>query len=69
MGAAAGLHNVAFVISRDGEVVGYQAKNQIPLEEEAFYVPNGRRRVFEVDGVPFGIVICHEGWRYPESVR
>ena len=32
---AAGLHNVAFVVSRDGEVVGYQAKNQIPLEEEA----------------------------------
>ena len=56
-------------ISRDGEVVGYQAKNQIPLEEEAFYVPDGRRRLFEVDGVPFGIAICHEGWRYPESVR
>jgi predicted amidohydrolase len=67
--SAAGLHNVAFVVSRDGEVVGYQAKNQIPLEEEAFYVPDGRRRLFEVDGVPFGIAICHEGWRYPESVR
>src|SRR3712207_8505862 len=39
----AGLHNVAFVISRDGEVVGYQAKNQIPLEEEAFYVPEDRK--------------------------
>ncbi len=64
-----GLHNVAFVISRDGEIAGYQAKNQIPLEEEAFYVPDGRRRLFEIDGVPFGITICHEGWRYPESVR
>ena len=29
----------------------------------------GSRRLFEVDGVPFGITICHEGWRYPESVR
>jgi len=67
--SAVGLHNVAFVISRAGEIVGYQAKNQIPLEEEAFYVPDGRRRLFEVDGVPFGIAICHEGWRYPESVR
>jgi predicted amidohydrolase len=67
--SAAGLHNVAFVVSRDGEVVGYQAKNQIPLEEEPFYVPDGRRRLFEVGGVPFGITICHEGWRYPESVR
>ena len=32
-------------------------------------MPDGRRRLFEVDGVPFGIAICHEGWRYPESVR
>ena len=64
-----GLHNVAFVISRDGVVLGYQAKNQLPPEEEPFYVPDGRRRLFEVDGVPFGITICHEGWRYPEAVR
>ena len=66
---AVGLHNVAFVISRDGRVDGYQAKNQIPLEEEPYYVPDGQRRLFEVDGVAFGIAICHEGWRYPESVR
>jgi predicted amidohydrolase len=65
----AGLHNVAFVVSRDGTVQGSQAKNQIPLEEEPYYVPDGRRRLFEVDGVPFGITICHEGWRYPEATR
>jgi predicted amidohydrolase len=65
----AGVHNVAFVISRAGEVEGYQAKNQIPPQEEPYYVPDGRRRLFEVDGVPFGVTICHEGWRYPESVR
>jgi predicted amidohydrolase len=65
----AGLFNAAFVISRTGEVLGYQAKNQIPLEEEPYYVPDGQRRLFEVDGVPFGIAICHEGWRYPETVR
>ncbi len=67
--SALGLHNVAFVLSREGAVLGYQAKNQLPLQEEPFYVPDGRRRLFEVDGVPFGITICHEGWRYPESVR
>jgi len=64
-----GVHNVAFAISREGKVLGYQAKNQLPLEEEPFYVPDGRRRLFEIDGVPFGITVCHEGWRYPESVR
>lgn len=64
-----GLHNVAFVIGRDGAVQGYQAKNQIPLEEVPHYVPDGKRRLFEIDGVPFGITICHEGWRYPEATR
>ena len=67
--SAAGLHNVAFVVARDGALLGCQAKNQLPPEEESFYVPDGRRRLFEVEGVPFGIAICHEGWRYPESVR
>lgn len=67
--SAAGVHNVAFVISRDGAVEGWQAKNQIPPQEEPFYVPDGQRRLFAIDGVPFGITICHEGWRYPEGVR
>jgi predicted amidohydrolase len=64
-----GQHNVAFVVSRAGEVIDYQAKNQLPLEEEPYFVPEGRRRLFEVDGVVFGITICHEGWRYPEATR
>jgi predicted amidohydrolase len=64
-----GLLNVAFVIDRDGQVLGYQAKNQIAPSEDPYYVPGDSRRLFEIDGVPFGIAICHEGWRYPESVR
>lgn len=64
-----GIHNLAFVISRDGVIEGYQAKNQIPPSEEPYYVPDGNRRVFEVDGATFGITICHEGWRYPEATR
>ena len=67
--SAIGIHNVAFVISRNGVIEGYQAKNQLAPQEEAFYVPDGKRRVFEVDGVSFGISICHEGWRFPETVR
>ncbi len=66
---AAGLHNAAFVVSRDGTVDGYQTKNQIPVEEAPYYVAGTDRQLFEVDGVPFGVTICHEGWRYPESVR
>ena len=65
----AGLLNAAFVVDADGTVQGYQTKNQLPIEEEAHYVPGATRRMFAVDGVPFGIAICHEGWRYPETVR
>jgi predicted amidohydrolase len=67
--SAAGRHNAAVVVGRDGDVAGWQAKNQIPLEEEPHYVPDGKRRLFDIDGVPFGITICHEGWRYPEATR
>ena len=65
----AGMLNVAFVVDADGTVQGYQVKCQLPREEEPYYVPGDRRRLFTVGGVPFGIAICHEGWRYPETVR
>ena len=61
--------NGAYCISAGGAVEGYQTKNQLPLEEEPFFEPGTERRLFHVDGVPVGIVICHEGWRYPETVR
>jgi len=65
----AGLLNLAFVINADGTIQGQQTKNQLAIEEEPNYVPGDTRRLFVVDGVPFGIAICHEGWRYPETVR
>jgi predicted amidohydrolase len=65
-----GLENRAVVISAAGRVLGYQTKNQItPGGESRNYVPDGKRRIFRIDGVVFGITICHEGWRYPETVR
>jgi predicted amidohydrolase len=64
-----GLLNVAFVISGRGEVLGYQAKNQLDPTEDNTWIPGRERKIFEVNGVKFGITICHEGFRYPESVR
>ncbi|MDQ0214527.1 ribosomal-protein-alanine N-acetyltransferase [Oikeobacillus pervagus] len=65
-----GFHLVAFVIAENGEILGYQTKNQIDPEEDIFgYVPGEGRKIFEINNVKFGIVICHEGWRYPETVR
>jgi predicted amidohydrolase len=65
----AGRQIIACVIDADGEVLGYQTKNQLDPSEDRFYVPGNSRHVFTVNGVTFGVVICHEGWRYPETVR
>lgn len=65
-----GLHLVAFVINENGEILGYQTKNQMDPEEDFFgYQPGTGRLLFEIKGVKLGVVICHEGWRYPETVR
>lgn len=59
----------ALVIQPDGEVAGFQDKVQLDPSEEARYEAGSERHVFELDGVRFGVVICHEGFRYPETVR
>lgn len=66
---ASGLLNVAFVISDTGEVLGYQTKNQLDPTEDTIWIPGTQRHIFEVNNVKFGVTICHEGFRYPESVR
>jgi predicted amidohydrolase len=65
----AGRQIAAFVIDATGELHGYQAKTQLDPTEDRFYVPGHGRRLFQVDGLTFGVAICHEGWRYPETVR
>ncbi|MEO7458187.1 MAG: carbon-nitrogen hydrolase family protein [Gemmatimonadaceae bacterium] len=59
----------SWVFDAKGELLGVQTKNQVDPSEEQFYAPGTTRKVFEVNGVKFGIAICHEGWRYPETVR
>jgi predicted amidohydrolase len=65
----AGRQIVAHVIDGRGHSLGYQTKNQLDPSEDRYYVPGNSRRLFEVSGVKFGVAICHEGWRYPETVR
>ena len=65
----AGRQISACVIDANGRVQGYQPKNQLDPSEDQFYVPGTSRRLFEVNDVKFGVVTCHEGWRYPETVR
>lgn len=61
--------NVAQVISAKGELLGYQAKVQLDPSEDEIWDAGTARRIFEIEGLKFGISICHEGFRYPETVR
>lgn len=63
------LYNVAQVISAAGELLGHQAKVQLAPSEDGWWSPGSTRQVFEVGGLVFGIAICHEAFRYPETVR
>lgn len=65
----AGLVASALIIDRDGTIVGAQDKTQIDPSEEGTYTPGNGRRIFQAGPLTFGVCICHEGWRYPETVR
>ena len=59
----------ALVIDRDGTIAGFQDKVQLDPSEESTYSPGSERRCFQAGPLTFGVAICHEGWRYPETVR
>ena len=59
----------ALVIDRDGETLGFQDKVQLDPSEEWLYKQGAERQLFTVGSLTFGVAICHEGWRYPETVR
>ena len=59
----------ALAVNRDGTIEGFQDKVQIDPSEEGTYSAGRGRRVFTAGRLTFGVAICHEGWRYPETVR
>ncbi|MBV9154663.1 MAG: carbon-nitrogen hydrolase family protein, partial [Acidobacteriaceae bacterium] len=63
------LFACVLVVNQDGTVAGFQDKVQLDPSEDATYSPGSGRRVFQSGALTFGIAICHEGWRYPETVR
>ncbi len=57
------------VIAPDGTRAGWQDKVQLDPSEDAEFEPGTERRLFEAGPLRFGFSICHEGFRYPETVR
>src|SRR5262249_22026174 len=56
--AEPGRQIAACVFDAEGRIQGYQTKNQLDPTEDQFYVPGNTRRLFEIDGVKFGVAIC-----------
>ena len=63
------LYATVLVIGPDGSRLGFQDKVQLDPSEDAIYTAAASRRVFTISPLTFGVAICHEGWRYPETVR
>ncbi len=59
----------AVVFLPDGSIAGRQDKVQLDPSEEATYSAGTGRSLFSIGPLTFGVVICHEGFRYPETVR
>jgi predicted amidohydrolase len=51
----AGRQIVAVVMDGQGQIQGYQTKNQLAPSEDQFYVPGNTRQLFEINGVKFGV--------------
>jgi len=65
-----GLQITVCILNPDGSVAGWQDKGQLDPSEESIYPALGtERRVFTAGPLTFGVAICHEGFRYPETVR
>ncbi len=63
------LRITALVLNRDGTIAGWQDKVQLDPSEEGMFSPGTERHLFRAGPMAFGVAICHEGWRYPETVR
>lgn len=65
-----GLRISTLVVNADGTIAGFHDKVQLDPSEESTYGSAGdERHVYQAGPLTFGLAICHEGWRYPETVR
>ncbi len=59
------LFNCAAVI-HDGELVGFADKTLLPeydvFDDPRYFEPSEHRRIFEINGVKLGVVVCEDFW-------
>lgn len=62
-------YNSALVISPDGEILGVHHKTKLTPIDAVAYTPGKTFETFDLFGVKVGVVICFEGFRFPETTK
>jgi predicted amidohydrolase len=68
-GAGRKPFNSALVVSEAGRVLGVHHKTRLTPLDAIAYSPGTSIETFELFGVTVGVVICFEGFRFPETTR
>jgi predicted amidohydrolase len=68
-GPAQKPYNSALVIAETGRVLGVHHKTRLTPLDSIAYTPGTSIETFELCGVTVGVVICFEGFRFPETTR
>ena len=59
------LYNVAAVMS-DGKLLGFAEKTLLPeydvFDDPRYFEPGDHRRIFDVNGIKLGVVVCEDFW-------
>jgi NAD+ synthase (glutamine-hydrolysing) len=59
------LYNCAAVI-HDGELIGFEDKTLLPeydvFDDPRWFEPSNHRRIFNINGVKLGVVVCEDFW-------
>mgnify|MGYP002631115157 CR=1 FL=1 len=62
-------YNSALVISETGKILGVHHKTKLTPLDAIAYSPGESIETFQLFGVTVGVVICFEGFRFPETTR
>ena len=62
-------YNSALVINRTGGILALHHKSKLTPADAKGYSPGSGLTVFMFRDIPMGVVICFEGFRYPETTR
>jgi predicted amidohydrolase len=62
-------YNSALIVDPNGEMVARHHKSRLTPKDELGYSAGEGPTLFEFNGIPMGVVICFEGFRFPETSR